>query len=102
MSQAFFVACKHTVIYYNSPHMSKYIISNPNIMGGEPVIKGTRTPVEVILYRLKEGNSIKAIHDSYPWIDEQTLSGAIDEITQLVKTTFHTKVDLYPGCMNSL
>jgi uncharacterized protein (DUF433 family) len=71
--------------------MSKYIISDPNIMGGEPVIKGTRTPVEVILYRLKEGHSIKAIHELYPWIDEQTLSGAIEEAIHTVTTTLHAK-----------
>ncbi len=41
--------------------MSKYIISDPDIMGGAPVIKGTRIPLEVILYRLKEGYSVEEI-----------------------------------------
>jgi uncharacterized protein (DUF433 family) len=45
--------------------MNKYIISNQNIMGGAPVIKGTRIPIEVILHRLKEGNSLAAIHKIY-------------------------------------
>ena len=42
--------------------MSKYITSTPDIMGGAPVIKGTRIPMEVILHRLKEGYPIEAIH----------------------------------------
>jgi len=71
--------------------MSKYINSTPDIMGGAPVIKGTRTPIEVILYRLKEGNSVEAIHEMYPWIDVQTLSGAIEEAIQTVATTLHAK-----------
>lgn len=67
--------------------MITYITSDPQIMGGEPVINGTRTPIEVILYRLKEGNSITAINEMYPWIDEQTLSGAIEEAIQVITTT---------------
>ena len=73
--------------------MQKYITSTPDIMGGEPVIRGTRTPVAVILYRLKEGNSIEAIHEMYPWIDVQTLSGAVEEAIQTVTTALHAKED---------
>jgi uncharacterized protein (DUF433 family) len=68
-----------------------YITSDPQIMGGAPVVKGTRTPIEVILYRLKEGNSIETIHEMYPWIDEQTLSAALEEVIHTVTTTLHAK-----------
>jgi uncharacterized protein (DUF433 family) len=71
--------------------MNKYIISNPDIMGGAPVIKGTRIPIEVILHRLKEGNSLAAIHKMYAWVDMKTLTGAIDEAIQTVTTTLHAK-----------
>jgi uncharacterized protein (DUF433 family) len=70
---------------------SKYIISDPQIMGGAPVINGTRTPIEVILYRLKEGNSLEAIHEMYPWIDVDALSGALEEAIHTVTTTLHAK-----------
>jgi uncharacterized protein (DUF433 family) len=79
------------MIWYNAVTMQKYIASTPDIMGGAPVIKGTRTPIEVILYRLKEGNSVEAIHEMYPWIEVQTLSGAIEEAIQTVTTTLHAK-----------
>lgn len=69
--------------------MTNYIVSDQNIMGGAPVIKGTRIPIEVILYRLKEGNSIEAIHKMYSWVDIETLTGAIDEAIQTVTTTLH-------------
>jgi uncharacterized protein (DUF433 family) len=65
---------------------SKYIISDPQIMGGAPVIKGTRTPIEVILYRLKEGNSLEAIYEMYPWITIDTLSGALEAVIRIVTT----------------
>jgi uncharacterized protein (DUF433 family) len=68
---------------------STYITSDPQIMGGAPVIKGTRTPLEVILYRLKEGNSLEAIHEMYPWIALDTLSGAFEEVIHTVTTALH-------------
>ena len=69
----------------------KYIASDSAILSGTPVIKGTRIPIEVILYRLKEGYPLEAIHDMYHWVDIKTLEGAIDEAIQAVTTTFHTQ-----------
>jgi uncharacterized protein (DUF433 family) len=69
--------------------MGKYIHSDPDILGGTPVIKGTRIPIEVILHRLKEGNTLKAIQKMYTWVDMKTLAGAVDEAIQIVKTTLH-------------
>jgi uncharacterized protein (DUF433 family) len=69
--------------------MKKNIISDPNIMGGAPVIKGTRIPIEVILHRLKEGNSLRAIHEMYSWVDRKILTGAVEEAIQTVATTLH-------------
>jgi uncharacterized protein (DUF433 family) len=69
--------------------MSKYILSDPTIMGGTPVIKGTRIPLEVILHRLKDGYSIEALQQMYNWVDLNTLTGAIEEAIQAITTTFH-------------
>ncbi len=71
--------------------MKTYITSTPDIMGSAPVIAGTRIPIEVILYRLKEGYSIAAIHTLYPWVDMHTLEGAIDEAIHAITTTFHAE-----------
>ena len=71
--------------------MKKYIVSDSQIMGGAPVIKGTRIPIEVILYRLKEGNSVKAIHKMYSWVSLGTLSGAIEEAIQTISAKLHAK-----------
>jgi uncharacterized protein (DUF433 family) len=69
--------------------MGKYITSTPNIMGGAPVIKGTRIPIEVILHRLKEGNTLEAIQKMYAWVDMKMLAGAVEQAIQPVKTTLH-------------
>jgi uncharacterized protein (DUF433 family) len=53
---------------------SNYIVSDPQIMGGAPVIKETRTPIVVILYRLKEGNSLEAIHECILGLSSKVIS----------------------------
>ncbi len=60
-------------------------------MGGAPVIKGTRIPIDVILHRLKEGNSIKSIHKMYPWVAIEKLSGAVEEAIQTISAKLHAK-----------
>jgi uncharacterized protein (DUF433 family) len=71
--------------------MAKYITSDPNIMGGQPVVKGTRVPIEVILHLLKQGYPLEVIHQDYPHIPPETLSAAIDEAIHVVTTTLHAK-----------
>ena len=71
--------------------MSKYIISDPNILFGTPVITGTRIPIEQIIALLKQGYSLKEIHEQYNWVAIQTLEGAIDDIAEIVTTTLHGK-----------
>ncbi|MEK7517004.1 MAG: DUF433 domain-containing protein [Patescibacteria group bacterium] len=65
--------------------MKRYIISNPNILGGTPVITGTRIPVERILYLFKEGYTIDDIHDEYDYVDKKTLKYVIEELGQRLK-----------------
>ena len=50
---------------------------NPEIMGGKPVIKGTRITVESILRRLSEGLNIKEILEDYPYLTEEDIRAAL-------------------------
>lgn len=62
--------------------MSKYIVSNPNILGGVPIIVGTRIPAKRILYLFRDGYTIDAIHEEYPQLSVQIINKVIDEIIQ--------------------
>ncbi len=42
------------------------IISNPKIMVGKPIIKGTRITVELILDKLAAGQTVEQILEDYP------------------------------------
>ena len=46
--------------------MSDIIESNPNILGGKPVIKGTRIPVALIFELIGLNYSIDQIIEEYP------------------------------------
>lgn len=67
----------------------KYLDSNPNIMGGELVVKGTRTPIVVLLHYLKAGYPVEEIQDMFPWITLKTLKGAFDEAIDVVANYNH-------------
>jgi uncharacterized protein (DUF433 family) len=54
------------------------IISNPDILGGKPCIKGTRISVELIMDWLKTGGNIQTITAKHPLLTEETVREAID------------------------
>lgn len=63
----------------------KYIESNPEIMGGALVIKGTRIPVSRILFLLKDGYTVEAIHEEYTHVSVKTIDGVINEVAQIIE-----------------
>jgi uncharacterized protein (DUF433 family) len=42
------------------------VVSNPAVMGGMPVVRGTRVPAETIVAYLRSGYSRQDIYDDYP------------------------------------
>ncbi|MCK9914493.1 DUF433 domain-containing protein [Microbacteriaceae bacterium K1510] len=49
---------------------------NPGIMGGKPVIRGTRVPVETILRKLGAGMSAEAILADHPRLTHEDVLAA--------------------------
>lgn len=71
----------------------KYITSNPEIMTGKLVIAGTRVPIARILFLLKEGYTIEAIHEEYPHVSLTKIKGAVDELIELLdKSEYAQKI----------
>lgn len=62
--------------------MKEYITSKPDVMGGAPVVVGTRIPMAVIVQRLKEGYTLEAIHEGYSWVPLKNIVGAINELVE--------------------
>jgi uncharacterized protein (DUF433 family) len=49
---------------------------NPEIMGGKPVIRGTRIPVETVLRKLGAGMTPDAILSDHPRLTRDDVLGA--------------------------
>ncbi len=69
--------------------MSTYITSDPTILSGMPVIKGTRVPVGRILSLLKEGYMLEEIHTQFDHISLKTLQGALEEAATIINNSSH-------------
>lgn len=67
-------AAKQALDYARS--RSQYLESNPEIKGGEPVIKGTRITASAIAARLAGGDTIDAIAGDYDYVDRRALEAA--------------------------
>ena len=57
--------------------ISDVIETNPQICGGEPVIKGTRILLRVILDSLASGESLDSILENFPAMTPEQLNGVI-------------------------
>lgn len=55
----------------------QYIVRDPEIFGGEPVVKGTRVTVRTILASLAEGMSVAEIVKDFPTLDESEVRAVI-------------------------
>jgi len=59
--------------------MEKVIVSNPGILGGEAVFRGTRIPFKILTDYLKGGDSLDAFLEQYPSITCEAAIAAIEE-----------------------
>jgi len=49
----------------------------PDVMLGKPVIRGTRTPVDLIVRKLGEGASEDDLLDAYPRLQREDIQAAL-------------------------
>lgn len=68
--------------------MENLIESNPKIMFGKPVIKGTRITVELILEQFAAGESIESILSQHPHLTKEKVSSAVRFAVQNLRKDF--------------
>ncbi|MEZ4729683.1 MAG: DUF433 domain-containing protein [Caldilineaceae bacterium] len=54
-------------------HWQEYIHTDPNILVGKPVVKGTRLAVDFILRLFANGWTVEQVLDSYPQLTPAAL-----------------------------
>lgn len=55
----------------------KNIVSDPSILLGKPVIKGTRIAVELILKKMAEGATTQQLLDAYPSLTPEDIQAVL-------------------------
>jgi uncharacterized protein (DUF433 family) len=58
--------------------MEAPIVRDPNILGGRPVFRGTRVPIEVLFENLEDGLTLDDIAASYPGLDKADLIACLE------------------------
>ncbi len=61
----------------NAMNYHERIIRDPRVVGGEPIVKGTRVTLRTVLASLAEGASIAEILADFPTLTEADVRAAI-------------------------
>jgi uncharacterized protein (DUF433 family) len=59
--------------------MPNAIVKDPNILGGEPVFRGTRVPFKVLMDYLEGGDTLDRFLEEYPGVTRDLAIAAIEE-----------------------
>jgi uncharacterized protein (DUF433 family) len=60
------------------------ITMDPEILGGQPVFKGTRVPIETLFDHLEAGVSLDAFLEDFPTVSKHQATAALDVATKLL------------------
>ena len=55
----------------------QYIVRDPKVCGGEPIIKGTRVTVRTILASLAEGDTVQELFNAFPTLNEEDVRAVV-------------------------
>ena len=72
---------------------SSSVVVDPKVMGGTPVIAGTRIPVSLILNLLAHGYTFERVVEAYPILSPTDIQAALQYAECLVKPTEPTFLD---------
>jgi uncharacterized protein (DUF433 family) len=61
------------------------IVSDPAIMMGKPVIKGTRITVEMILEKLAAGETVEQILQAHPRLTHENIQAALSFAAEVLR-----------------
>ena len=72
---------------------NKLIVSDPTVMMGKPVVKGTRIKVELILEKLGAGETIEQILDAHPRLTREGIQAALSFAAEMLRSDVVYPID---------
>jgi len=70
------------------------IVSNPSILGGKPILKGTRISVELILDWIANGSSVAQIIEEFPHLGSEAVKQAVLYAAEATKNTSFYEIEI--------
>ena len=64
---------------------TKFIVSDPTVLMGKPVLAGTRITVELILEKMASGESIEQIIEAHPRLTIEGIQAALAYAAEVLK-----------------
>jgi uncharacterized protein (DUF433 family) len=71
----------------------RLIVSDPTVMMGKPVIKGTRITVELILEKLASGETIEQILEAHPRLTRESIQAALSFAAEMLRSDVVYPID---------
>ena len=75
----------------------RLIVSDPAVMMGKPVIKGTRITVELILEKLAAGETIEQILEAHPRLTREGVQAALSFAVETLRSDVVYPIDEAAG-----
>jgi uncharacterized protein (DUF433 family) len=72
----------------------EYIVRDPSILGGVPILKGTQIPLWVVIRHLALGDSLENIVKTYPALTEDSVKAVIAFAAALAEVDLITNPEL--------
>ena len=67
-------------------NISEYITINKEILGGTPVFKGTRVPVESLFWHVEEGITVDEFLDDFPSVAKEQALAVLEIAGKLISS----------------
>ena len=62
------------------------IVRDPDILGGSPVFRGTRVPIQALFDYLEGGETLEEFLQGFPTVSREAAIAALEEAKQLLFT----------------
>ena len=68
----------------NMPSKSDIVVKDPEILGGTPVFRGTRVPVQTLFDYLEGGETLEDFLEGFPTVSREMAIAALEQARELL------------------
>jgi uncharacterized protein (DUF433 family) len=66
------------------------VVKDPDILGGTPVFRGTRVPLEALFDSIEAGETLEEFLEGFPSVSREMAVAALEQARELLSNAFVT------------